>query len=98
MGPRFSSVALLQPPGLRSRCWKGPLRGVVARIRLFFFSGPRALWTERDKPALGRRMVAAVPSHLVNWEWHEADVFSRTGWTLDRRALVTTHGAAGTLP
>jgi hypothetical protein len=41
-------------------------------------------------PPAGRR----VPSHPVHRERHEADVFARRGWTLDRRALVTTHGAA----
>ena len=33
--------------------------------------------------------VAPVPGKR-----HEADVFARPGWALDRRALVTTHGAA----
>jgi hypothetical protein len=72
---------------------------MVSQQRLKFFLGAaRPADGAGTKLHSDGQIVAAVPSRPINRKRHEADVFSRPGWTLDGCALVAARRAAGTLP
>ena len=71
--------------------------GMVASAEALIFSGPRALWMERDQPALGQADGSCSrASHPINWKRHEADVFTPPDGHFDRRVLVAAGAATST--